>query len=364
MKVLLCSPFDSEGTITSGGIATWAKNIVDSCRNDPDISIQVLPLNRRVYIGEKTGVIRRSFEGIIDYSKHACRLLSILKSFRPDLVHLCTSGSLGFIKDLFFLHLTKKTKRIIHFHFGRIPDIIQQHNWEYKLLKKVIQISDRVIVMDLMSYKSLISIGCSNIDYVPNPLSNSVIENINSVSIKRIPNKVLFVGHMDLLKGVVDLVNACSQINGIELHLIGRPDVNTVSKVETIVSSSHQNHWLFIHGEKPHEEILKEMLSSQVFCLPSYTEGFPNVILESMAAACSIVATNVGAIPEMLNIDSSEPCGICVSPGDIQMLKDSIQSALESYTPYGIRASKRVKDCYSIPIVMTKLKKIWNSICF
>lgn len=35
--------------------------------------------------------------------------------------------------------------------------------------------------------------------------------------------------------------------------------------------------------------------------LPSYTEGFPNVILEAMALKTAVIATDVGAIPEMID---------------------------------------------------------------
>ena len=61
--------------------------------------------------------------------------------------------------------------------------------------------------------------------------------------------------------------------------------------------------------------------ASDVFVLPSYTEGFPNVIIEAMAMGKPIIATSVGAIPEMLD----EGCGVVVPPKDA----DSLQKALQ-----------------------------------
>jgi len=67
-------------------------------------------------------------------------------------------------------------------------------------------------------------------------------------------------------------------------------------------------------GDLPPEEAWSEMLAAQVFVLPTHTEGFPNVILEAMAAGKAMVSTRVGAIAEMLDADGAEPCGLVVEP--------------------------------------------------
>ena len=113
----------------------------------------------------------------------------------------------------------------------------------------------------------------------------------------------------------------------------------------------------------PHDEVIKEMLAAGVFCLPSYTEGFPNVILESMACGCSIIATPVGAIPEMLQFDSNEMCGLKVSVGDVDSIVKQISELLfNNDLRYNCRrnAVKRVNELYAIPVVWNQLQKIWR----
>ena len=338
----------------------WTKNILEGVHKYVSIDLEVLPLNRNAYVGEEMGFVKRVFEGGRDYLRHYISFKKNIQKKKPDIVHLCTSGSISFIKDILFLRAAKKKsiKTVIHFHFGRIPDILSRNTWECRLLKRVCKLSDCLITMDKGSHMALSSIGFKAL-YVPNPVSDFVLNKTKESIIKRQFNKILFVGHLDLAKGIIDLVNACLKLPKIELHIVGRPIENVVSMITSISTLKDDGSWLYIRGEMSHCEVINEMLSSNVFCLPSYTEGFPNVILESMAASCKIVSTSVGAIPEMLAVNSTSPCGICIAPGDVLQLSKALSTMLETNINYGERAAARVREHYSIEHISQVLKEIW-----
>ncbi len=221
--------------------------------------------------------------------------------------------------------------------------------------------------MDRTSYEALISKGINKVSYVPNPISTRVVEEINSIQLVdgKNKNKILFVGHVIPTKGVYELVQACSLIEDVELHLIGTVNEDVKKDLVKIASRKGDESWLKIRGGIPHKDVIREMLSCGVFVLPSYTEGFPNVILESMACGCPIVSTTVGAIPEMLDVENENQCGLCVPPRDINGLYDAIMKMINNRdfaSQCGIKAQKRVKEEYSIEEVWCKLKKIWEII--
>jgi glycosyltransferase involved in cell wall biosynthesis len=86
-----------------------------------------------------------------------------------------------------------------------------------------------------------------------------------------------------------------------------------------------------------------------LFTLPSYTEGLPNVVLEAFAAGVPVVATAVGGTPEVVTDGVN---GYLVPPGDPQALADRICDALESdrLQSMGEQGRQRVRDHYTFAV--------------
>ena len=64
-------------------------------------------------------------------------------------------------------------------------------------------------------------------------------------------------------------------------------------------------------GPVNHEDLRHYYSAADVSCLPSRNEGCPNVVLESLACGTPVVATRVGAVPEML---ADTETGLVVDP--------------------------------------------------
>ena len=362
-KVLLCSPMK-----TPGGITQWTKHIkiyYESCINSC-VDIDIFPMDRSEYIPEKMSILKRLLWGIKDYKLLTNAIIEKVNVKQYSIIHLASSASISLLKDLYILKKIKNNniKTILHFHFGRIPQLLEKQNWEWKLLKKVIKLADHVIVIDKKSYDVLLKEGFANISLLPNPLSPQVEKIIKSkTNIERKDGKILFAGHVIKTKGVYELVEACSDIPNIELKLVGK----ILPKVEEDLRKlwNNKKSKLIITNNIAFEDVVSEMLSCNVFVLPTYTEGFPNVIIESMACACPIVATPVGAIPEMLNVGDTNCCGICVEPQAVKPLREAIIKMIEDKefsSKCSSAARQRVIELYSMNTVWKQLLSIWNHI--
>jgi glycosyltransferase involved in cell wall biosynthesis len=85
---------------------------------------------------------------------------------------------------------------------------------------------------------------------------------------------------------------------------------------------------------------------ADVVVLPSRSEGLPNVLLEALFAGKAVVATRVGAVPDVLTLPAA---GIVVPPEDAAALADAIALAVEHLgDPEGRTARKTIADAFSV----------------
>lgn len=363
IRVLLCSPYGG----VLGGISKWTEHIIQYYNSNKinDLQMEVFSLGRMNAITNETSLFKRIFYGLKEYIPLIIKFRSKIHSNKYNIIHITSSASLSLIKDMLMIKIARKNhiKSVLHFRFGRIPELYKKNNWEKKLLDKTIRLADAVIVIDQFSFNTLIRQGYKNIKLLPNPLGPETGKIVKNSSVRREKNKIVFAGHVVPTKGVFELVEACKDIPNIEVYLLGA--VTDEMKNKLYEGAGDNKKWLKISGEQNYETVIKEMLSANVFVLPTYTEGFPNVILESMACGCPIIASAVGAIPEMLNINGETPAGICIEPKNIEQLKSAIMKMLNDdklATTFGINAKKRVNEMYSMPLVWKQMNNIWKSV--
>jgi glycosyltransferase involved in cell wall biosynthesis len=362
MRVLLAAPVSGP----AGGICSWTKHIKAyyESLDDKPVSLEFYDLARSEFIPDNISLIPRLRLALKDYGSILNGFKSSLSSNQFDLVHITSSAGLGLIRDLIMIKVahSRNVKTIVHFRFGRIPQIFVRKNWEYRLLSKVVQKSDKVIVLDKTSYETLAKGGYSNIELLPNPLAPRIMQTISKFgTVKREPGVLLFVGHCISTKGVFELVKACRDIPGIRLRLAG--SIHNDVK-ERLLEITNNEKWLEIMGELPYDEVIRQMLLCEIFVLPTYTEGFPNVILEAMACGCAIITTPVGAIPEMLEPENEKQFGILTRVKDVDSLKRAIISFISENQVkynYGNNARERVIERYTMEAIWSKMVDIWEN---
>lgn len=133
------------------------------------------------------------------------------------------------------------------------------------------------------------------------------------------PLSFVFVGRYEKRKGIENLNKALTELlkknTLFYFHFIG--DIPKKLQI--------QHPQIIYHGKiTEYHKIATLLLNSDVLVCPSYSEGMPNVIVEAMANGLTVLATNVGAIPLLVN----ESTGYLLHTNDANTLKKALQRVI------------------------------------
>lgn len=117
---------------------------------------------------------------------------------------------------------------------------------------------------------------------------------------------VLSVGSLIPRKGVHLVIKALKKVrdlSGLDLHYVVIGEGSFRVELEQLAQSLGLADRVHFQGEVPHHQLHAWYSAADVFCLASNREGWPNVILESMACGTPVVATAVWGTPEIIRSD-------------------------------------------------------------
>jgi glycosyltransferase involved in cell wall biosynthesis len=112
-------------------------------------------------------------------------------------------------------------------------------------------------------------------------------------------------------------------------------------------------------------EVLSEKNLHQFFdvsALVSRSEGFPNAIVEALAARRSVVATSVGGIPDLVKHEST---GLIVEQDDVEMLAAHLSRLSQDAklaSMLGEAGCAMVRQHFHEDVVITQLSKVYDDL--
>ncbi len=137
---------------------------------------------------------------------------------------------------------------------------------------------------------------------------------------------LLYVGRLVPAKGLRELFAAWRTLAAEDprLHLAFVGDGALMQELRVRATESGISERVHLPGVADARQVATWMRAADVFCLPSYTEGYPNVLVEALACGRPVVATPVGGVVEIVDADN----GLLAGPRNVPALTAALRAAL------------------------------------
>lgn len=158
-------------------------------------------------------------------------------------------------------------------------------------------------------------------------------------------------------KGLEYLIGAADYFkdkDNVVFFIIGEGQLRP--ELEKMIQENGLGKKVFLLGQIP--DAYRFLPAFNVFVLPSVKEGFPWSLLEAMSAKLPVIATDVGAMSEIID---NQKNGLLVKPGDSAGLADRIKEVLENdylKNELGIQAHQTVLFKFELDKMVEKIEEL------
>lgn len=324
------------------------------------------------------------FEGI-NIIRHKCLFRplrnpispSILMEFNRldnfDIIHAHNEHSFSSNIAVFFKYYTKKPLIITchgQLRFNNDINDYFESKYNRSIGRLIFNSSDRIIALSQSDkkYVSSINIDSNKINIIPNAIDflkfSKEISSINYnffVNKYKLGNKkvVLFVGSIIKRKGIEYLLKAIPDviIQNDDVIFLFVGDGDYLEKAAHQVKDLNINENVIFTGIISDQELICAYKSSDIFVLPSISEGMPTTILEAFALSKPVISTDIPGVR-----DYFQNYAVLVPPHDSKALSTAIKNLLnDAYLAkdLGLKGRQFVESKFSWEKITNQIEKIY-----
>jgi glycosyltransferase involved in cell wall biosynthesis len=275
-----------------------------------------------------------------------------------NIVHMHISWSTTAKRKFAFFLLAKalKKKIILHLHSGAEPVLSAKAQFPYKYMFKhadvTVFLAERIkneLNRHYQVQKSIV---------IYNPCLSNKKKSITQFADRK--KQIVFAGTITEKKGYIDLIEAFAEIapkyQEWKLIFAGNGEIENAQRICKRLNIENQvelKGWI-------NRDTLQELLAeSSVFCLPSYTEGFPMAVLDAWSQGLPVVATPVGGLADVLIHDKN---AMVFNPGDknhLAVLLDELMADENKRQRISVESVKLSLNAFNIDTIAKQLRELY-----
>ena len=239
--------------------------------------------------------------------------------------------------------------------------------FEQRIVRKLLRLADRVVLLST-NWESIVKAIEPSVRTVVIPNSVDCLA-LATAQNQRPPTAqdVIMLGNFCERKGHFDAIEAAALVRKshpqVRFHFFGvERDPGALAALEKEIHAKGLEdsvHFLApVFGDDKQDRITK----AGIFILPSHTENMPMAVVEAMAAGLAVVATKVGAIPEMIEDGVT---GLLIEPRQPERLAEAIVRLLDDPRErlrMGGRAAETARMMWDKRVVGNRTAELFDSV--
>lgn len=176
------------------------------------------------------------------------------------------------------------------------------------------------------------------------------------------PIEILSIARLDHEKGQTVLLEAIAELarRGMPVHAVIAGTGPKEREIERLAEALGVKDRVELPGAVGQDEIRARFAAASIFCLPSFAEGLPGVLIEAMAMEVPVVAARIMGTPELVDDGVS---GFLVPPARADLLADALAELVESpelRTRMGAAGRQKVQDDFDIRTSAEQLEALFR----
>lgn len=279
--------------------------------------------------------------------------------WKYDIIHFHTVPNISLVIQLpvFLSAILWRKKIILHLHVG---NQIEDHK-NNKLFHFCIKHSDLIILLSKSwkeKFDKLFSQYNKRTDYLYNACTT-----VKAIDYKQHNKTIAYAAHMNTNKAYDLLLKAFAKIKDSypdwKLIMMGDGEVEKAKKMAQELKINNQ---VIFTGYITGMEKEKYFQKASIFCMCSYQEGFPMVVLEAWSYGIPVITTPVGGLPEVIEEGKN---AITFNFGDYQALSKQLELLINDYDKRHFMSSyvqDFVETNFSINTISYKLSSIYRNL--
>lgn len=354
LKVLIATPLGPNG---KGGMDRLADLTVAHMQAHPEFGIEARHLTTKGGLSKLRGAF--VFSGAI------AKLLAAGAGRRTDLVHINLAAYGSVYRKAILAEIAHRLgiPYVVHVHSGRFGDFWKAAPPSVSaIVDRMFRNSAQIIVLG-RGYADLVRERLPEVmaktTVLPNATKARLSEPRKADPTR--PKQITYLGLVAPKKGVPELVAALEKLRD-------RSDWHATIAGHGMVDETQQDAAARGLGDKVEltgwigtEDVDALLARTDIFVLPSYSEGLSMAVLEAFAWSTAVVTTPVNAMTEVVEHGRN---GLFVTPGNVDELADALRQLLdddELRTRLGTAAHADHAARYENDQYMRRLAEIWRT---